>query len=67
MTNEETPKEWPEATTDEPTPETLMEWADRGGCEATDACWLEQNAVECEHGYPSWAVVLGFVPDATGD
>ena len=59
--------EWPEPTTEEPTPETLAEWADEGGSEATDGCWLAQQAVECEHGHPSWLVVLGLVPDATGD
>jgi hypothetical protein len=58
---------WPEPTIDEPTVETMMEWADEDRCQATDGCWLEGDRVECEHGHPSWAVVLGFVPDASGE
>jgi hypothetical protein len=55
--------QWPEATTDEPTLETLMQWADENRCQAIDGCWLAKDAVECEHASPSWAVVLGFTPD----
>ena len=58
---------WPEPTTDEPTPETLTQWADEGGCRATDGCWLQQDADRCGHGYPSWAVVLGLEPTLLGD
>jgi hypothetical protein len=50
----------PEPTTEEPSPATLMEWADEGGCQATDGCWLAGDAEACEHGFPSWAIVLGF-------
>jgi hypothetical protein len=57
---------WPEPTTDEPSVETMMGWADEGGTRATDGCWLAQDAEECEHGHPSWAVVLGFAPDSRG-
>jgi hypothetical protein len=57
----------PEPTMDEPTLETLAAWADGGGCQATDGCWLEADRSECEHGHPSWAVVLGFEPDEMGD
>jgi hypothetical protein len=57
----------PEPTTDEPSVETIMEWADAGGSRATDGCWLEQDDTECEHGHPSWCVALGFVPDARGE
>ena len=58
---------WPEATTGEPTRETLMAWADQGGCEATDGCWLGSETGVCEHGYPSWAVVLGMAPPPGGE
>jgi hypothetical protein len=58
---------WPEPKTDEPTVETMMEWTDEDRCQATDGCWLDGETVECEHGHPSWAVVLGFVPDMSGD
>lgn len=57
----------PDPTTDEPTVETLMGWSDQGGCRATDGCWLGPKSDACEHGYPSWAVVLGFEPTLTGD
>ncbi len=59
--------EWPEPVTDEPAVETLMRWTDEGGCQATDGCWLEEHVVVCPHGHPSWAVVLGFVPENTGE
>ena len=58
---------WPEPTTDEPSVETMMEWADAGGSRATDGCWIEQDADACQHGYPSWAVVLGFASDRHGE
>jgi hypothetical protein len=45
--------ERPEQVADEPTPETLMEWADAGGCRATDGCWLEQGEETCAHGHRS--------------
>ena len=35
--------DWPEPTTEAPTPETLMEWADERRCQATDGCWLEKD------------------------
>ena len=58
---------WPNPTTDEPTPETMATWADQGGCQATDGCWLELDLDACQHGYPSWAVVLGFAPALSGE
>jgi len=58
---------WPEPTIDEPRIETLMQWSDEGRCQATDGCWLEKDTLACEHGHPSWAVILGLVPDVTGD
>ena len=57
----------PEPTVEEPSAETLMQWADEGRCQATDGCWLVGEVFECEHGHPSWAIVLGFEPDRSGD
>ena len=45
---------------DVPSIETLADWADDGGCEATDGCWVEVDG-HCPHGRPSWALVLGLV------
>jgi hypothetical protein len=58
---------WPEPTTDEPTIETITEWVGEGGTYATDGCWLAQDTEACEHGHPSWAIVLGLAPDLHGD
>ncbi len=58
---------WPDPTTEEPTPETIAAWADQGGSRATDGCWLEQATEACEHGYPSWLVVLGYEAPLSGD
>ena len=58
---------WPVPEVAEPTQETLMQWADENGCQATDGCWLADGVSECPHGHPSWAVVLGFVPPESGD
>jgi hypothetical protein len=44
-----------------------MEWTDRGGCCATDGCWLTQEADACEHGYPSWGIVLGLAAPLSGE
>lgn len=57
----------PDPKMEEPAPETLMEWADEGGCQATDGCWLEQDAETCEHGHPSWAIVLGLAATSSGE
>ena len=57
---------WPEPTTEEPTPETLMAWKDEGGCEATDGCWLDDGRRECRHGCPSWAAVLELAAGEPG-
>jgi hypothetical protein len=40
--------------------ETLMEWEEEGGCEATDGCWVEPDGA-CEHGCQSWLLVLGLI------
>ena len=51
---------WPEPTTPKPDIETLREWSDRGGCEATDGCWVEPDG-SCEHGAISWMRYLGMI------
>ena len=58
---------WPDPTTDEPTSQTLAQWADDGGCRATDGCWLDEDAEACPHGYPSWAIVLGLASPLSGE
>jgi hypothetical protein len=40
--------------------ETLREWLEECGCEATDGCWVEPDGV-CEHGCNSWLVELGMI------
>jgi hypothetical protein len=57
---------WPEPTTEEPTPETLMEWADEKRCQATDGCWLAEDDDACEHGHASWTIALGLAPPLSG-
>ncbi len=44
----------------QPTGRQLREWMDKGGCEATDGCWVEPDG-HCEHGCPSWMIVLGLI------
>jgi hypothetical protein len=41
---------------------TLMEWEAQGGCEAAcpQQCWVEPDG-RCEHGCPSWLLVLGLI------
>jgi hypothetical protein len=39
---------------------TLMQWEAEGGCEATDGCWTDPDG-RCEHGCPSWLLVLGLI------
>jgi hypothetical protein len=44
-----------------PTIEDLWDWVDEyGTCTATDGCWTEPDGT-CEHGHPSWLVVLGQI------
>lgn len=40
----------------------LEEWQDEGGAEAAcpHGCWVEPDGT-CEHGHPSWLVVLGMI------
>lgn len=47
-------------TTPRPDPDTLREWQDEGGCEATDGCWTEPDGT-CPHGQPSWLLYLGLI------
>ena len=47
-------------TPEEPDEETLMEWMNDGGCEATDGCWVEPDGI-CEHGKQSWLLVMGLI------
>jgi hypothetical protein len=54
---------WPEPTTDPPTAETVTQWLDDGRCATTDGCWIAANVDVCRHGHPSWAIVLGYIPD----
>ena len=44
----------------EPTMDQLMEWEAEGGCETPCGCWVEPDGV-CEHGEPSWLIILGLV------
>lgn len=55
--------DWPAPTCDEPSTETLMQWADEQRSQATDGCWLDADTPVCAHGHPSWAAVLGLMPD----
>lgn len=53
--------QWPQPTVPAPSLEQIEEWAwEDGGCEATDACWVEVDGV-CPHGHPSWLLRLGLV------
>lgn len=63
MTNDDASTDWPAPTCDEPSTETLMQWVDEKRSQATDGCWLDADTPVCEHGHPSWAVVLGLMPD----
>ncbi len=43
-----------------PTLEELEEMMDEGYCLATDGCTVEPDGY-CEHGKPSWLIVLGLI------
>lgn len=45
--------EWPDV-------ETIADWMEDEGCEATDGCWVEHDGV-CPHGHPSWFLELGLI------
>uniref|UniRef100_A0A6M3LE62 Uncharacterized protein n=1 Tax=viral metagenome TaxID=1070528 RepID=A0A6M3LE62_9ZZZZ len=38
----------------------LEEWSSDCGCEAIDGCWVEPDG-ECDHGYQSWLMELGYI------
>lgn len=44
----------------QPTISTLKRWDNEGGCKAVDGCWVEPDGI-CEHGYPSWMLVLNLI------
>jgi hypothetical protein len=44
-----------------PAAATLWQWVDEHGkCTATNGCWCDPEGT-CEHGHPSWLVVLGLI------
>jgi hypothetical protein len=55
---------YPEPTTLQPSQEDISAWcsADPQVARATDGCEVDLNAV-CSHGYPSWLIMYGLVPD----
>lgn len=59
--------QYPDPTTEEPTPETIARWADENRARATDGCWVTANDPVCEHGHPSWLIALGLEEDPRGD
>jgi hypothetical protein len=40
--------------------ELLRQVEEDGGGEATDGCWVEPDG-SCQHGKPSWLLVLGLI------
>jgi hypothetical protein len=52
--------ELPDPLADAPDLAQLEEWLAEGGAEATDGCWVEPDGT-CEHGCPSWLLVLGLI------
>jgi hypothetical protein len=49
------------STRQRPSYATMERWErERGGCEATDGCWVEPDG-HCEHGHQSWQLRLGLV------
>lgn len=51
---------WGRLYGEKPDFETLEGWEEAGGAEAVDGCWVEPDGV-CEHGAPSWLLVLGLI------
>lgn len=52
---------WPEPTVPIPNLEQIEEWMwEDGGCEASDACWVEIDGV-CPHSHPSWLLRLRLI------
>lgn len=48
------------ATKKAPSVATMMKWLDTGRAKATDGCVTEPDG-HCEHGKPSWMLVLGVI------
>lgn len=51
---------YPKPTTKKPTQRQITEWYWEGIAEATDGCRVEPDGT-CEHGHPSWMLVLGMI------
>lgn len=49
-----------EPTVDQPDIDELADMADAGIVDATDGCQVEPDG-ECQHGYPSWLLYLGYI------
>ena len=47
-------------TQKQPSLAQLERWVDRGGCKATDGCWVEPDGI-CPHGCKSWLLVMGLI------
>ena len=43
-----------------PSMKKLEYWSFDGVCETPDGCRVEPDG-HCEHGYPSWLLILGFI------
>jgi len=43
-----------------PASEELVEGMEEGGCKTPDGCWVEPDGT-CQHGYPSWLIILGMI------
>lgn len=51
---------YPKPTKREPSIRTLEKWLYDSICKSTDGCTVEPDG-ECEHGYPSWLLYLGYI------
>jgi hypothetical protein len=40
--------------------EVMEQMEEMGGCDAVDGCWVEPDGY-CEHGEPSWMIVMGLI------
>ena len=43
-----------------PSIKTLERWVSEGGCKAVDGCTCDPDG-NCEHGNPSWLLVMGLI------
>jgi len=43
-----------------PTLATLKRWDNDGMCKTPDGCKVEPDGM-CEHGYPSWLLIMGWI------